>query len=317
MGGSGISGQIEAADVLKETLGTLLAEDVASGDQPFPRGFFFLAASPERLSDCIRLVAFMTKNHDAKVTTVTADYPRLPTREEAKKLRDKEHQKFIEKLNDYRQCGRYEHLQANFGTRRGIADVADAIKKYSVPTEIICDHCWLQQGYFQAKYGKNWLTEQLPILFKSLCVTKVILPSDKSGFCKKMLTDSSTAAATFQISPISEENAEKENSLVASDLSIVTVLEDVDRDYVKQKDKYLDFNFPFFSATPTIGCSSSSSSSSSSPLLRLSSSSSSSLSSSTVVSGRNADTIRRSLRTEQTIKSTALTLSQRRVYTTI
>lgn len=72
------------------------------------------------------------------------------------------------------------HVSANF--KRTLKDIV----RNKRPKLVMLDYFWLQPGYYEERYGMNWLTSKIRELFVSHACNVMLLPVDSRGAVKLM-----------------------------------------------------------------------------------------------------------------------------------
>jgi len=111
------------------------------------------------------------------------------------------------------------HVSANF--KRTLKDVI----RDKRPKLVMLDYFWLQPGYYEERYGMNWLTSKIRELFVSHACNVMLLPVDSRGAVKRMYDGSfSDRPNNVCVEYVSEADVLKYHPLVRATRHIDTDL---------------------------------------------------------------------------------------------
>lgn len=101
------------------------------------------------------------------------------------------------------------HVSANF--KRTLKDVI----RDKRPKLVMLDYFWLQPGYYEERYGMNWLTSKIRELFVSHACNVMLLPVDSRGAVKRMYDGSfADRPNNVRVEYVSEADGLKHHPLV-------------------------------------------------------------------------------------------------------
>ena len=101
------------------------------------------------------------------------------------------------------------HVSANF--KKTLRDIV----KRTDPKVVMLDYFWLQPGYYEERYGMNWLSSKIRELFVSYKCEVLLLPVDSRGAVKRMYDGSfADRPAGIAVDFVSEADGLKHHPLV-------------------------------------------------------------------------------------------------------
>lgn len=103
------------------------------------------------------------------------------------------------------------HLDVNFKLKRGIESLISYLS--GVSNMIVLDYFWLQEGYYNTRYGTNW-AKKVSLLFGHPETIAVLLPDDKYGEMSKMRDGDSGIDKYFTVLELDKAKSELLNPLV-------------------------------------------------------------------------------------------------------
>jgi len=226
------------------SLETLQQMSAAAGYER-DEAFFALAISAERLTDRLRLLQLLKTYRYVIGVAVTKDI----------RLRE---------LEPFAKAGRYVQINEDFKTlketKKSRSLILQEIEKYNnIPVIVCLDYQWLQNGYYESRYGLNWLGARGKVnRLLEAGATEVYLPNDKNESQERGLTSGKSKAKALHLSEVeimvrdNQDNAlniqyVQTTPLYASDMRLgpVTAEDKMVRDPVDQKLKFLSSARPF------------------------------------------------------------------------
>jgi hypothetical protein len=136
------------------------------------------------------------------------------------------------------------HRASDFKTCRGLTSTVQIINDhYGADIVVILDYFRLQKGYYEYRYGNNWITHKALLLLNA-GASRIILPMDKHNEMRTMLSDDISVGQYREVRYVEVD----ENPLwVASDSKEVSEVTQSERrtTNVNTRDRYLDEYNPF------------------------------------------------------------------------
>ena len=119
------------------------------------------------------------------------------------------------------------------------------------PKILMLDYFWLQPGYYEERYGMNWLTSKIRELFVSHACQVMLIPVDSRGAVDEMFNGSfDDRPNTVDIEYVSEVDAVKHHPLVRATRHIDLQLKNLSERVCHAKGRWHDMQMQRLKAGP-------------------------------------------------------------------